>query len=661
MNFLSTELATAIAQFHWLRPWWLAALLPGIVLALLLARRSGNNSNWQGVIAPELLPYLVEQGVSAQRQRLHWWLLVPWLCACFALAGPSWKKIPLPIHKQQTPLVILLDLSPSMLAEDLKPNRLTRARLKLIDLLNARQEGTTALVAYAGDAHVVTPLTDDTATIISLLPALNPTVMPVTGNQPAQALEKGLELIDKGGFANGHILLVSDGLPGADLPQMNTQLEDINGIRVSVLSLGTTDGAPIPATSSGSKGGFVKDRQGNIVLAQLQEKPLRALAQSNGGLYRKLSTNDADIKALNQLFNRADSEQSQQLQRTFDTWHDSGFWLVLPLLPFLVLAFRRNVLTLLLLAPLAFTPDKANALEWQDLWLRSDQQGQKALAAGDTESAETLFKDPTWKGAAAYKNGNFDAAEEHFKKGETTADSLYNLANAQAKAGQLEAALENYQAALELDKQHEDAAFNKGLVEKALQQEQQQKKEQSQNDKDKNDKDKDDKDQKDGEQGDESKDESGGSESSDSKKDGKRGDKDGSQSNDNAENKEQEPGSESDTDSKPENKPEQKQENGETESTGDPEEKNETGEGDEQEQKANDEKPQRAAGAEPSAADKMPEEQRQALEQWLRRVPDDPSGLMRRKFEYEAWQRQQQTGRAHPNQNPSMQQETERW
>ena len=655
MSELSTELATAIAQFHWLRPWWLAALLPGIALALLLARRSTNNSNWQGVIAPELLPYLVEQGDSATRQRLHWWLLLPWFCACLALAGPSWDKIPLPIHKQQTPLVILLDLSPSMLAEDVKPNRLTRARLKLTDLLHARQEGTTALVAYAGDAHVVTPLTDDTATIISLLPALNPTVMPVAGNQPLQALEKGIELIRKSGFANGHILLVSDGLPSADLAQMNAQLEDVSGIKVSVLALGTKDGAPIPASSGGSKGGFVKDRQGNIVLAQLREKPLRSLAQINGGLYRKLSTNDKDIEALNKLFDSADSEQSQQLQRTFDTWHDSGFWLILPLLPFLLLAFRRNVLALVILAPLAFAPNKSQALEWQDLWLRSDQQGQKALAAGDADAAEALFKNPSWKGSAAYKKSDFSAAEEHFKNSESSADSLYNLANAQAKAGQLEAALENYQAALNLDTQHEDAAFNKDLVEKALQQKQQQEKEQSE----------DDKDQQDGEQGDDNKDESKEGESSDSEQDGEEGDKDSEHDKDNAENKEQESGS--DSDSKPDNQQEPNKQDGEKESDREPEEKNEASTGDEREQKADDEKPQSATGAEPSAADKMPEEQRQALEQWLRRVPDDPSGLMRRKFEYEAWQHQQQTGRGRSNQNPAknqnppMQQETERW
>ena len=647
MSEFSTELATVIAQFHWLRPWWLAALLPGIALALLLARRSGNNSNWQGVIAPELLPYLVEQGASTQRHRFHWWLLAPWLCACLALAGPSWNKIPLPIHKQQTPLVILLDLSPSMLAEDVKPNRLIRSRLKLTDLLHARQEGTTALVAYAGDAHVVTPLTDDTATIISLLPALNPTIMPLSGNQPLQGLEKGVELIRKSGFEAGHILLVSDGLPGADLPQMNAQLKGVSGIKVSVLALGTKDGAPIPATAAGSKGGFVKDSSGNIVLAQLREKPLRSLAQNNGGLYRKLSTDDGDIEALNQLFDSTDGEQSQQLQRTFDTWHDSGFWLILPLLPFLLLAFRRNVLALLILAPLAFTPEKSQAMEWQDLWLRSDQQGQKALAAGDAEAAEALFKNPNWKGSAAYKNGDFGTAEEHFKNNDASADSLYNLANAQAKAGQLEAALENYQTALELDTQHEDAAFNKDLVEKALQQEkeqeQQQEKEQSQ----------DDKEQQEGEKGDDNKEESKEGESSDSEQDGEEGDSDSAQPRDKPNDKEQ------DSDSKPENQ--QEQENGDKESGSEPEEKDEASAGDEQAQKADDEKPQGAAEAEPSSADKMPEEQRQALEQWLRRVPDDPSGLMRRKFEYEAWQHQQQNGRGRSNNNPPQQQETERW
>ncbi|OUS16957.1 hypothetical protein A9Q88_05755 [Gammaproteobacteria bacterium 50_400_T64] len=638
MSFLSAELATAIAQFHWLRPWWLAALLPGIALALLLARRSGNNSAWQGVIAPELLPYLVEQDTSTKRQRLHWWLLLPWLCACLALAGPSWNKIPLPIHKQQTPLVILLDLSPSMWAEDVKPNRLTRARLKLIDLLHTRQEGTTALVAYAGDAHVVTPLTDDTATIISLLPALNPAIMPVPGNQPLQALEKGIELIVKSGFQNGHVLLVSDGLPSADLPLMNAQLENYPGIKTSVLALGTKDGAPIPSVSSAGKGGFVKDSNGNIVIAQLRETPLRKLAQNNGGIYRKISLDDSDIEALSQLFNSADSEQSQQLERTFDTWHDSGFWLVFPLLPFLALAFRRNVLALLILAPLVFAPDKSYAMEWQDLWLRSDQQGQKALAAGDAEAAEALFKDPSWKGSAAYQKGDFAAAEEHFKNSEASADSLYNLANAQANAGQLEAALENYQAALELEDKHEDAHFNKDLVEKALKQEQekQQEKDKSQDDENAEEGDKSDADKDDAEDGEPS---------SDSEQDGQEG-----------ESGEQE----ADDDYNPEDSPENKEPESDTEKSAE-QDKDDAEEKDsanaENEEKPDDAESQNTGEAQASAADEMPDEQRQALEQWLRRVPDDPSGLMRRKFEYEAWQHDQQMqgrGRA-------SQQETERW
>lgn len=639
MSFFSAELASAIAQFHWLRPWWLAALLPGIALALFLARRSGNNSNWQGVIAPDLLPYLVEQGSSTKRQRLHWWLLLPWLCACLALAGPSWNKTPRPIHKQQTPLVILLDLSPSMWAEDVKPNRLTRARLKLIDLLNARQEGTTALIAYAGDAHVVTPLTDDTATIISLLPALNPTIMPTPGNQPLQALDKATELIGTSGFQNGHILLVSDGLPSTDLQLMNSLLEDFNGIKVSVLAPGTEDGAPIPSRSSTDKGGFVKDSNGNIVIVKLLESPLRKLAQNNGGIYRKIALDDSDVEVLSQLFDSADSEQSQQLERTFDTWHDSGFWLILPLLPFLVVAFRRNVLALLILAPLAFTPNKSYALEWQDLWLRSDQQGQKALAAGDTEAAEALFKDPNWKGSAAYKKGDFATAEEHFKNSETSADSLYNLANAQAKAGQLEAALENYQAALELEPEHEDASFNKALVEKALQQQQEQQ-EQSKDDKDSEEGDKSDADKDDAESGEPS---------SDSEQDGQEGEQgtDDSDYNpeDSAENKAQKP--ESDTDNSAE------------QNNGDDEEKDSAKA--ENEENADDGEAQSTAQAQPSATDEMPDEQRQALEQWLRRVPDDPSGLMRRKFEYEAWQHQQETGRGRSKQNPPQQQETERW
>src|SRR5690606_26542419 len=207
------EWLAPLADFHFLRPLWLLALVPLTALLWLAHRHRERGGPWRRVIAPALLPLLVGDGdgPTSRGRRLGAAMAAASLLACVALAGPTWERIPLPANKQNSALVILFDLSPSMLAEDLKPNRLTRARLKTIDLLNRHREGSVALVAWAGDAHVVAPLTEDAGTLIALLPALEPDIMPEAGSNPELALEKGLVLAMNGGHLAGDILFVTDG------------------------------------------------------------------------------------------------------------------------------------------------------------------------------------------------------------------------------------------------------------------------------------------------------------------------------------------------------------------------------------------------------------------------------------------------------------------
>ncbi len=176
------------SQFHLLRPLWLLALLPALALLLALWRQRQQARQWQQLVAPELLPHLLDANTSRTPARYLLALALVWLLAVIALAGPSWEKRPVAIEKNQQALVIILDLSPSMLSEDIKPSRLTRARLKIIDILQRRQDGYTGLVAYAGDAHAVTPLSDDSKTIINLLPDLSPQIMPLSGSNTEAAV-----------------------------------------------------------------------------------------------------------------------------------------------------------------------------------------------------------------------------------------------------------------------------------------------------------------------------------------------------------------------------------------------------------------------------------------------------------------------------------------
>lgn len=606
---LSSQLF-ALNEFHFLRPWWLLALLPAMLFSWLLFRRRQQGGSWQTLIQADLLPFLLDGEGRQQQHRYFLWALLFWCLATIASAGPSWTKITLPIHKQQSPLMVLLDLSPSMLAEDLKPNRLTRARLKLTDLLGQRREGTTALIVYAGDAHVVTPLTDDTATIISLVPSLHPNIMPSAGSNPVAALQKGLEISLQAGHHGGDLLLISDGITNSDAEVISSLLSSMGGFRLSVLGLGSEDGAPIPS----EQGGFVKDRHGDIVIARLNGQLLHKVARENSGRYAQLSADDSDLEHLIAGIDKAPDSDTQQVDRTFDTWRDNGFWLVLIALPLIFLGFRRNIVIVLFLAPTLFYSEGSQAFEWtdlswRDLWKTRDQQGQEAFDSGNTDAAEEQFNNPAWKGAAAYRNENYDHAILAFAN-DNSLTGQYNRANSLAKTGQLEEALKAYDEILTSAPDHADAAFNKQLVEELLNQEQQ-KQEQNQD-------------------GDESEnqpeDQSAGQSEDQSEQP--------ADPQENRQNAEQNQNQLSDDQSESEQDQQQNQREAEPQESG--------------------QEPLPAADMK-DQKDDLSTEQRQAMEQWLRRVPDDPGGLLRNKFAYEAWLKKQSR-----RQN-TKQQETQRW
>ena len=187
-------------SLHFIRPLWFVALVPILVLAWFWFRRTRSGSAWQNAISSELLPVLLDVQESRSGQWLRGIMLTAITLAVIGLAGPTWEKLPQNVEQKNDALVVLLDLSLSMWAEDVKPSRIVRARQKITDILRQREEGLTALVAYAGDAHAVVPLTDDVATIENLLGALDPGMMPVLGSNPSHGLE-----IAKGLFGNANM------------------------------------------------------------------------------------------------------------------------------------------------------------------------------------------------------------------------------------------------------------------------------------------------------------------------------------------------------------------------------------------------------------------------------------------------------------------------
>ena len=466
-----TDGLATLGEFHFLRPWWFLGLIPALLVLSLYQWRRRSAGNWEQIINPALLPFLM-QGEGKTTGKSGWLLTalgLTWALCCISLAGPTWQQLPQPVLKQDSAAILVFDLSPSMLAEDIPPSRLVRARFKLIDMLNSRREGFTALVVYGGEAHTVSPLTEDNNTIISLVPILHPTLLPEYGSNTEDAVAMAIDLATNGGYEQADIILISDGVSSAAFGTIQSMIAQAGKYRLSILGVGTAEGAPIPL----GNGGFVKDRSGSILIPKLDSASLQRLASSNGGIYREISADDSDIEDLLKITEQIFGDTSREVDRSFDLWDDQGFWLVILLIPGLLLSFRKGSVALILIAPLLSLSEPTSASIWQDLWQNPDQQGQQALEAGEAAKAQSLFEDSQWRGSAAYRAGDFESAIGEFIQ-QDSADGHYNRGNALAKSGDLDGAIEAYDRALQLEPEMEDAQANRDLIEKLKQQQDQQ-------------------------------------------------------------------------------------------------------------------------------------------------------------------------------------------
>ena len=324
-----------LSAVHFLRPWWLLALLVLPLLAWWWRSQAQRRNPWREVVDAHLLPHLLE-GEAADRMRAwpRWLALGAAALAIIALAGPGIGKDEQPLWQAQEPLVIALDLSSATLARDLPPSRLAQARAKLATLLRERAGGQVALVAFAGDAFTVAPLTEDAANIALFLDALAPGVMPEDGHRADRAIAWSQGLMRQAGFERGQILLLTDRADGTDIAA--AAKANAAGYRVSVLGLGTARGG-------------VFDTPEGLGQARLDAPALRRLAASGGGSYQSLSPGDGDLRALGVLDTRQESGTTVRGQKVA-RWRDGGYWL-LPLVMLLCLPlFRRGGAFAVLLA-----------------------------------------------------------------------------------------------------------------------------------------------------------------------------------------------------------------------------------------------------------------------------------------------------------------------
>ena len=660
-------------NLHFIRADWFYAFIPLFLFLYLSYKTTLNNKNWTGIIDQQLIPFVLSK--TGGKQRRYPLLLIFIACSlCItALAGPVYKKLPQPVYREQSSLVVLLDLSQSMNASDIKPSRLSRAKLELLDLLKTRKTGQTALIVYAADAFVVTPLTDDNATIANMVPSLETDIMPAQGSNLSDALAKTFSLFTQAGIINGNILVITDDIHQRDESAIKKVFSQ--GHRLSVFGIGTAEGAPIPLD-----GGFLQNSEGAIVIPKLYPAKLQSYALNGGGLYSSLQADDSDTDKFTSLF------QSSEISRDIDTrdlnadvWQEEGHWLLLPLIFFASLWARKGWLAglfIFVFSLIGFIPQPAyaNATDTQNdhlatenfdtkffdtknLWSRPDQKAMKAFNSGDNEKAAKNFTLPEWKASALYRDGDYEAAAKILENTDSS-DGHYNKGNALAKLGKLEDAIKAYDKALELNNSNDDATFNREQVKQALKKQQQESQDQD-GQKQEEDKQKDDQSQdsqqQDSEQQDEQQQESG--QKDDKQQDSQQSDKQSSEQSDKENDKDQEQQSASESDTKEQQEMEQEQL------------KQRDAEAEAEQQKQEEQQYQKDQQQNPDTADKEVEhkdseekpmdvevnpmeasitEEEKATEQWLKRIPDDPGGLLRRKFYYQYKQIPNQTDTEEP-------------
>lgn len=619
-------------DFHFLRPEWLWALIPLLALGWLLKRKWHNQSGWQQVLPGHLYQHLISNASQARQSRPWALLQLAWILATLALAGPTWQRLPQPVYQLQSGTVLLMDMSRSMYAEDLPPNRLTRAKYKAIDLLEQLGEGETGLVAYAGDAFVISPLTSDVQNLTALLPSLSPAIMPVAGSDPYLGLQKAIELLKNAGYQHGDIYWFTDDISNEQQNEVRELLGE-HPYRLSILGIGSEDGAPIKLPG----GDFLKDRRGAIVLPKLPVSQLKQLARQTNGRFSQIQSDNTDIDYLSSLNpqNRDSVAQSEENKAQFgDKWQEMGPYLLLLLLPIAAYAFRRGLilsLAVVLVLPLGSPP--AYAGWWQDLWQRRDQQGMQAFKQQDYQGAAERFADPLWQGSAHYRHGDYQAALDAFRQVDNR-QGWYNQANALAQLGELEAALENYNKVLAVEPDNEDAKHNKALVENLLRQQEQQQNNQPQQDQQSQD-------QQSEQQGDQQ------TGSPDDGQQQEQNQQSGSQRSDSTGQREQNDNAEQQSDTSQqmgqnsEQQGEQQNNSNAGQETPESEQPNNVQATETEQQQDGESKPSSQAVSQTELSDEQ-KEQQQRMQQLLRKVPDDPAFLLKRKMQLEHQQRRNQ-------------------
>ncbi|WP_191602839.1 vWA domain-containing protein [Marinomonas algicola] len=560
---------------YFARPTWLLLIVFTLICVFLFNQKGIKKTNFQGFIDPKLLPFLTS--TNNNRAVPKWFSLLSVCLAIIGLSGISWEKQPQPTYASNAKTILLIDQSISLYATDIKPNRLTRLKHKLQDVINAIDEGEVAMVAFAGDAYTISPFSADKTTLTHFLLALDPLIMPLYGSNLLSGIETSLSLLNNTSSPT-NLIIFTDSVSDQEVREI-PQLDKIKSLNVSIIGIGTQEGGEIVLPD-----GNRLRKNNRLIEPKLPDDKLKQLANSLNGQYYNNHLTDKVINSIttNVKMNQKTLQESNALS---NIWIEKGHWFMMPFLIWLLLQFRPGAYLLIIIS---FTvhppPSMASPLDW---FMTNDQRAQSRVDQGNWEGAAELFQNKKWQAASNYALEKYAEAADVLESQASSANDFYNLGNSLALSGEIEDAIKAYEQSLELNPDSKETKENLAYLKQK--QKEQQDKEQQQNKADSEEDSEEDSDQQ--EQTSQNEDNNNQAQS-DQKNNKQNNSSDEQEENQQEQAENQEPGEESDNKknldnhSKSENAP-------------------------------------------------LSDEEKIALDQWLRQIQDDPGGLLKRKLWYQ--------------------------
>jgi Ca-activated chloride channel family protein len=471
-------------EYNW--AFYLLFILPVIIFLILFEYRK-KRAGLKLFADPDLLPVLtmpIKRGIIFLKGLF---LVIAVFFIILACAGPRWGFHLQEVQRRGVDIVFLLDVSASMQAEDVKPDRLERAKREITDFLKIAAGDRIGLVLFAGDAFVQCPLTLDYDAIAMFLGSVGVDTLPVQGTDMGQGIKTALNAFDFKSAIDKVIVMITDGEDNEGLGLQQADKAMDKDVKIFVYGIGEPSGAPIPDET----GGFKKDKIGNLILSKLNEKDLRRIAKATDGRYVRSVTGDLDLDRLYFEGIKIKTE-AKELESGKIKIFEERFYI------FIWIAF----LFLVMEGLIGLKPGRAKLFSimavliiccGNRVW--ANENPEELYQQGHYKKAEQAFikKDMDHpkdvrnrynRGCASFQNANYEGASAAFRSALKRTDdkqisfsSAYNLGNSLFKQGDFQGAAQAFKQAIKINPGDEDSKYNYGLALKTIEENQKKEKE----------------------------------------------------------------------------------------------------------------------------------------------------------------------------------------